>query len=143
MRRLPAFVLAVLVATLWGSIAQTQVNLAALAELGAAIPASVRRDTTLQDLVGFAPLYVAVVVPGLLVAFPIAARLGRRGGRRAWFTLAGFAALVAAIRLVDVLVPPPVLIAATRTNTGLVLLACGGALAGFVYAHARTRRRDP
>lgn len=138
MRRVPAFLLAVAAATLWGSVEQTQSNLADLAALGARIPWPLRLQTTLQDVAGFGPLYAAMVAATFLVAFPIASKLP--GPRVAWFALGGWVGLIAAIRLVDSLVPPPVLIAATRTTLGLLAMTFGGALGGGLYAVLRSRR---
>ena len=138
MRRVPAFLLAVVVATLWGSVEQTQSNLAQLVALGAEVPLALRAQTTLLDIAGFGPLYAAVVAATLLVAFPLASKLP--GPRAAWFALAGWVGLIAAIRLVDSLVPPPVLIAATRGVPGLLAMTFGGALAGLLYAKLRRAR---
>lgn len=132
MRRVLAFIAAVVLATLWGSIEQTQSNLANLVALGADIPFALRVKTTLADILGFGPLYAAVVAATFLVSFPIASRLP--GPRAAWFALAGFVGLIAAIRLIDSLVPPPVLIAATRSTIGLIAMTLGGALGGAAYA---------
>jgi hypothetical protein len=132
MRRTLAFIAAVFAATLWGSVAQTQSNLADLIALGADIPPALRMQTTLLDVLGFGPLYAAVVAATFLVAFALAARLP--GARAMWFALAGFVGLIAAIRLIDAMVPPPVLIAATRGTPGLITMTLGGALGGFVYA---------
>lgn len=139
MRRAPAFVLAVFAATLWGSVEQTQSNLAQLVALGAEIPPGLRVETTLRDIAGFGPLYAAVVSVTFLVAFPLASKLP--GPRPAWFALAGWLGLIAAIRLIDSVVPPPVLIAATRTTGGLLAMTFGGALGGLAYALARRPRR--
>ena len=108
-----------------------------VAALGAEIPFGLRVRTTLLDLLGFGPLYAAVVAATFLVAFPIASRLP--GPRGAWFALAGFVGLIAAIRLIDSLVPPPVLIAATRGTLGLLAMTAGGALGGLAYARLRRK----
>lgn len=133
-RKAIAFLLAVLLATLWGSVVQTQFNLAALIELGATVSPYLRGHTTGQDLVRFGPLYLAVVGVTFLIAFPIAAKLSRGRNRVSWFALGGLVGLIAAIKLVDALVPPPVLIAATRDVVGLLSMTAGGALAGAIYA---------
>lgn len=139
MRRVLAFIAAVVLATLWGSVEQTQSNLANLVALGADIPFALRLQTTFTDILGFGPLYAAVVTATFLVAFPIAARLP--GPRSVWFALAGLAGLIAAIRLIDVSVPPPVLIAATRGTPGLIAMTAGGALGGLLYVWLRRAPR--
>lgn len=140
-RRLFAFALAVLLAVAWGALWQTQSNLAELQGLGAAVSWDVRLRTTLQDLLGFGPLYAAVVTVAYALAFPLAARIARRGAREAWFALAGWTALLLAIRLVDAATPPPVLIAATRSVGGWLGMTAGGALAGWLYARLTPGRR--
>lgn len=135
-RRAVAFLAAVLTATTWGAIVQTQFNLHELQALGATVPAELRLLTTAQDLVGFGPLYALVVVVTLGLAFPIAALVARLapGWRGALFALAGLAGLIVAIRLVDAVTPPPVLIAATRSTLGLLAMTLGGAFGGWLYA---------
>lgn len=140
-RRLVAFAIAVLVAAVWGAVAQTQFNLASLQALGAEVPAALRLRTTLQDLAGFGPLYASVCAVAFALAFPLAAALSARvGARAAWLAIAGLLALVVAIRLVDALVPPPVLIAATRGWVGLLAMTLGGAVGGWVYARVARLR---
>ena len=131
------FLLAVVLAAAWASVVQTQINLAALAALGAQIPMALRVETTLFDLRGFAPFFAAIAAVAFGLAFPVAHRVSRNRSRAAWFALAGFAGLIVAIKLVDLLVPPPVLIAATRSVAGLLAVTLGGALAGWVFAWRR------
>lgn len=138
------FVAALSLAVLWGSIAQTQFNLAALTSLGAEIGTGTRLATTGQDLLGFGPLYAAVVGVILLVALPIAAALTRLMPRfrLLWFTVSAGVGWLVALRLIDALVPMPTLIAATRDWPGLVVMAIGVALAGALFAML-TRRSEP
>ena len=142
-RRVIPFLVAVLVATTWGAIVQTQFNLADLQALGATVPWSLRAQTTMQDLLGFGPLYAAVVVTSFALAFPVAALIARYWtlSRAVWFMLAGLVGLVVAIRVIDTVTPPPVLIAATRTTLGLFVMTAGGALGGWVFAYLSARRR--
>jgi hypothetical protein len=137
------FAAAVVLATLWGAVVQTQFNLAELQALGASVPWLLRAQTTLQDVLGFGPLYGAVVAVTFVLAFPVAALLARYWTlwRRAWFALAGLAGLIVAIRLIDALTPPPVLIAATRSTGGLLAMTAGGAVGGWLYALLSARRR--
>jgi hypothetical protein len=139
-RRFAAFALAVLLAVAWGAVWQTQSNLAELQALGAQVAWDVRLRTTAQDLLGFGPLYAAVVTVAYALAFPVAARLARRGARLPWFALAGWTALLLAIRLVDAATPPPVLIAATRSTPGWLGMTLGGAFAGAVFARLTAPR---
>jgi hypothetical protein len=135
-RHLLLFVLAWLLAAAWGSIVQTQFNLQALTDLGVPVPASLRIQTTLQDLAGFAPVYAGILAAGWLPAFAIAAWLARR--RPAWrgylITLAAVAGMVTAVRMVDAVAPMPAFIDATRALPGLLSMAAGSLLAGALYA---------
>lgn len=134
--RLLAFGLALLFAAAWGTLVQTQFNLAALAELGLTIAPTTRMLTSAQDLAGFGPIYAGIVLAGWLPAFAVAAWLSRRwpAGRTALYALAATAGLVAAVRVVDAVAPMPVLIYATRTWVGLACMAIGSGLGGALFA---------
>lgn len=143
-RRISAFATALLLATAWGSVVQTQFNLAALAPF-VDIPAGIRMTTTLQDLVGFGPGYAGIVLAGWVPAFLVAWLLARiwPRARTALFALAAGAGIVAAVLAVNAVAPMPALIDATRTTTGLLAMAAGGLLAGALFARwtrAATRR---
>ncbi len=133
-QRAMAFLAAVLTATSWGAVVQTQFNLQELQALGADVPLELRLLTTVQDLIGFGPLYAVVVVLALGLALPMAALVARRAPswRGALFVLAGWVGLIVAIRIVDALTPPPVLIAATRSTLGLLAMTLGGAFGGWL-----------
>lgn len=136
-RHLAAFLAAWLLATAWGSGVQTQFNLNAIAALGIAIAPTLRLQTTLQDLLGFGPVYAGIVLLAWLPAFAAAAWLARR--RPAWrlagFGLAAGVGLVVAIRSVDAVAPMPVLIDATRGLGGLLAMTLGSVIAGVGFAH--------
>ncbi|WP_313914214.1 hypothetical protein [Tahibacter sp.] len=138
-RRCTAFLLAIVVCALCGSIAQTQFNLAELQALGLPIPAGVRLQTTWRDIYGFGPLYAAVVAVGLLPAFALAGALARGGrSRLPLYLVAGGSAVWAALASANALAGIPVLVFAARVPAGLACLVGGGVLAGAVYA-LRTR----
>jgi hypothetical protein len=133
--RLIALLAATFAAAVLGSVAQTQASLAALEALGADVPLGLRATTTLDDLVGFAPTYGALLLPGFLVAFAVAARLARRWPRRraTLFALAGAVAVATALvsmRFALGLQP----VAAARDAVGLSALALAGAIGGAAYA---------
>ncbi len=130
------FLAALSLAVLWGSIAQTQFNLAALTELGAEIGLATRMHTTWQDLLGFAPLYALPVAAVLLIALPLASLSARALPRLRVLIFAAGAGLgwLLALLLVDALVPMPTLIAATRGWAGLLTLTAGVAAAGALFA---------
>lgn len=139
-RRLLALAAGWLLAAAWGSVVQTQFNLQALVALEVAVPPGVRALTTLQDLAGFAPVYAGILAAGWLPALGLAGWLARR--QPAWrtplFTAAAGLGMVAAVRAVDAVAPMPVFIDATRGWPGLLSMAAGAALGGWLYAH-RTR----
>ncbi|WP_322979389.1 hypothetical protein [Pseudomonas sp. C11] len=148
-RLLLAFVLAVLLASAFASIFQTQSNLAALQALGAPMPLAVRLGTTGLDLLGFAPTFALLAGAGFAFALPLALLLARRLRPLRWaiFLAAGAAAVWLALTLANALAPMPTLIAADRTPLGtLGLMACGSAgalLFGLFARRARYRAQPP
>jgi hypothetical protein len=139
-----AFIAAVVLATLWGAIVQTQFNLAGLNSIGAEISSGVRWQTTLSDIFsGFTPTYGSyVVAPSLLVGFVVAWLIAddRYGRRLMWFGLAGGLALLAGIPLVNYLAPVALLIGATRDWACTILMALGGSVAGWLFVWMSTPR---
>lgn len=144
-RRWPRVLAAVgagwLLAAAWGSVVQTQFNLQALVALGVPVPPGVRALTTLQDLAGFGPVYAGILAAGWLPALSLAAWLARRwpAARTALFTAAAGVGMVAAVRAVDALAPMPVFIDATRGWAGLLSMAAGAALGGWLFARLSKR----
>ncbi len=141
MQRTAAFVGALLIAAAWGSLVQTQFNLQALTPF-VDIPLKVRLLTSMQDLLGFGPLYLAIVLVAWLPAFLVAYGLVRRwpAARTAVYALAAGVALIVAIRVVDALAPMPVLIDATRGLFGLVCMAAGSVAGGALFARWTQRQ---
>jgi len=145
----PAFLLALVVAIVWGSVVQSQYNLAALASIGADV-GSVRVQATLRDIFsGFFPTYGGyVVLPALLVAFIVAALVERKlppAARIPLFALAGGLAVFLAIPLVNLLAPVALLVGATRDWSCTFWMAVGGVVAGVLFAllaPARPRHVD-
>lgn len=133
----PAFLLALVFATAWGSVVQTQYNLAALAGIGVDVGA-VRWQATLRDLFsGFFPTYGGyVVLPALLVSFIVASLLARKlpQARMPLLSLAGGVAIFLGIPLVNWLSPVALLVGASRDWGCTLWTAVGGLLAGFLYA---------
>jgi hypothetical protein len=134
---------AVLVATLLGSIAQTQFNLQALADLGLPIPLKVRVSTTWMDLLRFTPAYAAIVAISFALALPVAAWMLRRWPRQRWLLpLAGASAIVTALALMHQLLKLTA-IAAARSLWGILALALAGAVGAWVFGCLRRRLRAP
>lgn len=127
---------ALLVASVWGSVVQTQWNLQALVGLGVDIPAADRARTTWQDLLGFAPVYAAILATGWLLALPVGTILAHRwpAWRGSLLAAAAAAGMMAAVRTVDAVAPMPVFIDATRHLPGLLAMASGAMIAGLLYA---------
>jgi len=138
------WLLAVLATAALGSIVQTQFNMAAIRALGAPVSLLEQFQATAQDLMGFAPLWAALVAISLLVAFLIAGLLQRlRPSVAAWlYPLAGLAALAALIGLLH-LVLPMTPIAATRSIAGSLLMALPGLLGGWLFVRLRDSSASP
>ena len=136
----PAFLMALVLAIVWGSIVQSQYNLAALASIGADV-GSVRLQVTLRDIFsGFFPTY-----GGYVVAFGVVALLEPKvpaAARVPLYALAGLVALLIAIPLVNWLSPVALLVGATREWSCTFWMAAAGIPAGLLYAlFAPARRR--
>ena len=144
LRTLLYFFLAVLLASVMGTVLQTQFNLANLQALGAPMPLGVRVQTTCLDLLGFSPTFAMLVILGFIFALPAASLLARLWpiGRWLLFTLAGALAVLAAMALANALLPMPTLIGANRSLAGtLGLMACGS-LGALLFA-VLVRRSSP
>lgn len=141
-----AFLVAVVLTVVLGSIVQTQYNLAALTGIGVDIGAGTNLRATLTDIFsGFSPTYGGyIVLPALLVAFFVAWLIVRRtGAPLLWFALAGGLAILVGIPLVNWLSPLALLIGANRDFSSVVLMAVGGAVGGLLFASmAYSRRSD-
>ena len=128
--------LALVLAAAWGSVVQTQWNLQALVGLGLEIPLADRLRTTGQDLMGFAPVYAGILAAGWLPALLVAALMARwwPAGRIPLLAVAAGVGMVASVRAVDAVAPMPVFIDATRHLPGLLAMASGAVVAGWIYA---------
>lgn len=136
-----AFVVAVLIAAVLGSLVQTQLALAALGQLGVDIGLGERLRATAADLRGFAPTYAGLVAAGFLLAFPVAALLTRwlPALRHRLYALAGATAMLTALVLMQQLIGL-MPIASARGVTGLSLHALAGAAGGLGFAWLRSTR---
>lgn len=141
--RLAWFLLAVLIATVTGSLVQSLFNLAALQGIGVSIPVALWLQTITHDLIGFAPLYAGVVLVSFALAFPVAALVARLvarlipgnapHGRSLIFAAAAATGIAVAFQIANASLPMPTLIAATRTLPGLLAMMACSALGGWVY----------
>lgn len=140
-RQAGVLLLAWVLAAAWGSVVQTHWNLQALVDVGVNIQASDWWRVIGQDLVGFAPIYGGILAAGWVIALPVASGLARwwPSGRSALLALAAGVGMVAAVRAVDAVAPMPVFIDATRGLPGLLAMAAGAVLAGWLYARLSAR----
>ncbi|MCG5497914.1 hypothetical protein [Ectothiorhodospira variabilis] len=124
-----------LLATLLGSIIQTQFNLAMIQGLGAPVDALMRLESTAHDLLNFAPTYGVLVAAAFLIALPVSGLIARwwPEARIALHTLAGAAGISVALVVMNQLLPAT-LIGASRFSTGILALALAGALGGLLFA---------
>lgn len=129
------FVFSVLVATVLGSLVQTQLNLYELQQLGTPISVEQRMVTSLRDLAGFTPIFGLMVAVTFIFALPVAAGLGRifKPWRGLLFALAGGVGIWVAFRVTDHFAPMPTFIAATRDTWGLLLMLAAVAVGSWLY----------
>ncbi|MBO6850955.1 MAG: PQQ-dependent sugar dehydrogenase, partial [Marinobacter sp.] len=142
-RIMVGFLLALAFGVCTGTLVQTQINLLALQNLGVDIGFAARLETTLEDLMNFAPIYAIVFGASFLVSQVVAAQLVRRfglGTRAPFLALGAAVGLWATLRLVDALAPMPTLIAATRGAGGLLAMLATAALSGWLFAALTARR---
>lgn len=141
-RLLLAFLAAILLSAVLGSLVQTQVSLAALSGLGVDIGLAERLRASGADLLGFAPMYAAVVAVAFLLGFPVAALLGHvlPGLRTRLYALAGAVAILTALILMRTLIGLSP-IASAREVHGLALHGLAGAVGGLGFAWLRARHR--
>lgn len=144
LRPLAAYLAATLTTAALGSLIQTQFNLAALQALGAPISPTIRLQASAQDLLGFAPLWAAILALGFLIAFVTALLISRALPRFRTLLLvaAGTVSVFATLWLMQMTLPITV-IAATRGSLGFALIGLTGAVGGWAYAWASSRRMVP
>lgn len=136
-KRVLVFVTALVVGAVLGSLVQTQFNLQALEALGVEVSMEARLETSVQDLVNFAPLYVILFGISFLCSLGAASLVARvvGSGSRLWlYPLAAALGLWLTLRIVDALAPMPTLIAATRGTAGLIAMLVTAAIPGWLFA---------
>lgn len=142
-RPLAAWLAAAVATASVASVVQTQINLAELSSLGAAVGMLDRGWATLGDLAGFGAVMAGIALAALLPAFVLAQFMSRRA-TGAWrgpiFAAAGVAALWVAFWLMLHVIPMPA-IAATRGALDHALMAATGIVGGLLYARMTTPGR--
>ncbi len=135
-RKLAAYLLAVVVAYTLASITATQSVITRLAEMGIDVNFADRLRMTLHDIAGMAGMFLPMIAAAFLAAFLMAALLCRWLGRRpiALYILAGAVALIAIHLTLNLAVGiTPVAIA--RTMGGLLIQGLAGAVGAYLYAY--------
>ncbi len=135
-RKLTAYLLAIIVAYLLASITATQSVIARLAEMGVDVNFADRLRMTLHDIAGMAGMFLPMIAAGFLAAFMLTALLCRWLGRRpvALYILAGAVALITihlTLNLAFVITP----VAIARTTGGLLIQGVAGAVGAYLYAY--------
>ncbi|KPF67629.1 hypothetical protein IP69_13115 [Bosea sp. AAP35] len=135
-RLLIAFLVAVVITAILGSIAQTQFNLAAIAQMGGPVTGALHLRTTAQDLLGFGPVMGAIAAAAFLPAFAAAFVASRFVPAPAAlvYALAGFLGIWAAFSLMGYFTPMPTLVAAVRGEIGLLTMSATGLIGGLVFS---------
>lgn len=142
-RRIAAFVGAVVSAYVLGAFASTQMVLNAVSALGVPVGAATRASAVLHDLPGMAPVYGPLIVIAFLIAFPVAALVMRfvPGPRTLGYVLAGAVALLAVHLLMPALLGMH-MFAATRSVVGVAWQVAAGAVGGYVFGRFRVKRSE-
>jgi len=135
-RKLAAYMIAVIVAYLLASITATQSVVSRLAEMGVDVDLAERLRMTLHDIAGMAGMFLPMVAAGLLAAFLVAALLCYLMGKRpiSLYVVAGAVALIAihlTLRLTFEITP----IAIARSTGGLLIQGLAGAIGAYAYAY--------
>lgn len=140
-----AFILAVIVAGVLGSIFQTQVNLADMRDIGPPISFAMRMDNTWHDLTRFAPIYTLIVLLTFAISFLLAEWIARKvpGHRMVWLVLAAIVSLAVSFQVIDAFAPMPTLIAATRSISGTLAMLLAAAIGALVYVLMTPQLNSP
>lgn len=129
------YLVCVLLATAFGTIAQTQLNMWELQQLGVQIPWSERLAVTLRDLGGFTPFFAVMVAATFIVALPVAQGLGKIFKPWRWllFFLAGAVGIWVAFLVANYVLPMPTFIAATRETPGLLIVMASVGIGSWLF----------
>jgi len=133
-----AFILAVATAFTLASIFYTQQVLAKQVAIGAEYTAAQQHQTYIENFIGLAPAYGAILAVALLIGFTIATFLKRILAPLAViaYPMAGAAAVFAVIFLIENIVAADGAgaIGGARDALGLALQCLAGAIGGLVFA---------
>lgn len=134
LKRILAFMVAVLGGYVFAVLAYSQLNLSNLTDMGVAVGFSDRFGTFAHDVLSMTSMYLPIMTVALLVAFLLAALVLRWVPhlRVLGYVLAGTVGMLAVILFFKVAMGTHP-IAVTRTLVGLVSQGLAGAVAGLVY----------
>ena len=134
LKRILAFMVAVLGGYVFAVLAYSQLNLSNLTDMGVAVGFSDRFGTFAHDVLSMTSMYLPIMTVALLVAFLLAALVLRWVPhlRVLGYVLAGTVGMLAVILFFKVAMGTNP-IAVTRTLVGLVSQGLAGAVAGLVY----------
>jgi hypothetical protein len=140
-RRVLAFVLAVVATSMLGAIAHSQFVATAVSRLGHPVSLGDRLSWAGHDAFGMFGTYAPIIAVGFLIAFLIAAGVVRRLPhlRNIGYTLAGAVAIVVALVVMKALLDITG-IASARSALGFIAQAIAGAVGGWVFAFASRNR---
>ena len=129
------YVLCLVLATLLGTVAQTQINMWELQQLGVPLSWAERFAVTLSDLGSFTPFFGAMVAVSFVVALPVAHGLGKIFKPWRWllFFLAGAVGIWVACLIANYVLPMPTFIAATRGATGLLIVMAAVGVGSWLF----------
>ena len=132
-----SFLIAWVLGVLLGTLVQSQINLYALQNLGVNIPLPIRFETTLHDLGNFSIVYAVIFGCSFAASQAVALLCSRWTSfkwRIYWCTFGAVAGLWVTFKVVDMIAPMPILIAATRTVVGLFSMLAAAAVAGALFS---------
>lgn len=137
MRLLVHYFSALLFASLLGTLAQSQINLMAIADLTGSISWTDWLATCWFDLLHFSPTLAAILLPTLAVAFLLAALLLQVYSRSAYlvYFVSTLVVFYGALLVINQLAPMPTLIAANRTWAGTLVLVLSGGMGALLFVY--------
>ncbi len=143
--RVIAFIAAWLATFVLASLAHSQMVLNELQALGINISAGLRFESSLNDMLGLAPAYGAVILIALLLGFSVTGFLFKRAAKQNktlsfWlYPISGFVAIL----VVHILMHPLLditLIAGARTTLGLILQCLAGLVGGLIFVKLKSTK---
>ena len=138
-----AFLISALIAYMLGAATSSWIIASNVAELGLEVTFADRVAWIAHDQVSMLPIYLPVVIVGLLVAYAVTAQVLKwvPNLRLLGFVLAGAAAMYASNQLI-LLATDLHGLPATRSFAGLSLQMLAGAVAGFAYVKLGPRSAE-